>query len=201
MTARRGFTLLELMVSIAVAGIIALLVYGSAQAGFDTRERLAHHRSTTEAELRARTLLADALRHASDEANVGADAFAIEDANDATGRPMDRLTFLSRGITPPLGASALWRVDVGMSAEGLRIDATPLVDGEQVAGQVAPVTALIPSIRALDVQAMSLADYSWVTAWPSTRQLPAAVRIAFHAQDVEIAGAPLVVGVGLERAR
>ena len=201
MTGRRGFTLLELIVSIAVAGIIALLVYGSAQAGFDTRERLAHHRATTEAELRARTLLADALRHASDEANVGADAFAIEDAIDTSGRQIDRLTFLSRGITPPLGASSLWRVVVGVSAEGLRIDAAPLVDGEEIASQSAPVTALIPSIRGLDVHAMSGADQSWVTVWASTRQLPAAVRIAFQGPDVAIVGAPLVVGVGLERTR
>jgi prepilin-type N-terminal cleavage/methylation domain-containing protein len=200
MTGRHGFTLLELIVSIAVAGIIALLVYGSAQAAFDTRERLRHYRATSEAELRARTLLADALRHASDEANVGADAFAIENAIDASGRPIDRLTFLSRGVTPPLGASALWRVDVGISTEGLRIDATPLVDGGDVTSQSAPVTALIPSIRALDVQAMPVGDPSWVAAWPSIRQLPAAVRIALRGPDAEV-GTPLIVGVGLERAR
>src|SRR5262245_42824219 len=120
---RRGFTLLELIVTIAVAGIIALLVYGSAQAGSDTRERLARHRATTEAELRARPLLSDAIRHASEEADPGVEAFVLVDGVTERGVPSDRLVFLSRGITPPLGASPLWRVEVSATADGLRIDA------------------------------------------------------------------------------
>src|SRR5439155_8167949 len=36
-----GFTLLELMIAIALFGVVALLVYGAAQAGLDTEGRLA----------------------------------------------------------------------------------------------------------------------------------------------------------------
>jgi prepilin-type N-terminal cleavage/methylation domain-containing protein len=63
MMRRRGLTLLELMVAITVTGIVALLAYGSAQAGFDTDERLARVGETSEAEAQFRALVSDALRH------------------------------------------------------------------------------------------------------------------------------------------
>ena len=107
---RRAFTLLELIVSISVAGIIALLVYGSASAGLDTRDALDRYRAGAEAEMRARLLLSDALRHATDEVDAGSVAFGLADATDARGLPIDQLTFATRGIAPPLGASARWMV-------------------------------------------------------------------------------------------
>ena len=207
---RCGFTLLELIVTLAVAGIIALLVYGSAQAGFDTRERLDRHRATTEAELRARTLLADALRHASDDGDRGVEAFALIDGVTSRGTPADRLVFLSRGITPPMGASALWRVEVSITSNGLRIDAVRATNeqsGPQLAtlpsaAPAAPtVSTLIPEIRALDVRVMSLADEAWLASWRSSSQTPAAVRMDFFDAQSAPIGAPLIVRVGLEGAR
>jgi hypothetical protein len=81
------------IVSIAVSGIIPLLVYGSASAGFDTRDALARYRSTNESELRLRTILAEALRHASDEADSGVAAFELIDVTDPRRLPLDQLTF------------------------------------------------------------------------------------------------------------
>lgn len=190
---RRAFTLLELIVSIAVGGIIALLAYGSASAGFDTRDVLARYRATSEAALRARSLLADALRHASDEADAGAAAFQLLDASDTRGLPTDQLTFLTRGIAPPLGASALWFVTIAPSARGLLIRATPAFSTGD-----APISAVLDGVRGLDVQVMSLADRSWTTAWPSTNQLPAAVQLTFYDASGAFAGPPLVVRLGLE---
>jgi prepilin-type N-terminal cleavage/methylation domain-containing protein len=212
LTAHRGFTLLELIVTIAVAGVIALLVYGTAQAGFDTRDRLARHPATTEAELRGRALLADAIRHASDEADPGTDAFTLDNAVDGRGLPADQLVFLSRGITPPLGASPLWRVQVAVTAGGLRIDAVRATGDPASGGALltapasteppqAPFTAVLPSIRGFDARAMSLADGVWLESWPSRSQLPAAVRIVFHDAQGTIVGAPLIARVGLEGLR
>lgn len=212
MTPRRGFTLLELVVSIAVAGVIALLVYGSAQAGFDTKERLARHRATTEAELRARTLLADALRHASDEADPGVDAFTLVDATDGRGQSADRLTFLTRGITPPLGASSLWRVDVSMTSRGLLVraaratgdrstDAPTLATRSTNQPISAPIAALVPTIRALDIEVLSVAERTWMSTWATPTQLPAAVRLVFRDDAGQTMGAPLVASIGLEGAR
>ena len=153
MNSRRGFTLLELIVSIAVSGIIALLVYASASAGFDTRDALARHRATNEAELRVRAMLADALRHSSDEADAGVPAFELVDATDPRGLPLDQLTFLTRGVVPPLGGSARWLMTLTPTPRGLLASAAPV----EPAG-AGSVSALLEQIRGLDIQVMSLAD-------------------------------------------
>lgn len=195
---RRGFTLLELVVSIAVTGVIALLVYASAAAGFDTRDALARHRASTESQMRTRALLSDALRHASDEADSGQPAFDLEDAVDQHGLPADALTFLTRGIGAPLGASALWRVSVGATPTGLRLQAWP---ADVDASSPPAIVGTIEAARGLDVDVMSLASPVWLTAWPSAGQLPAAVRLTFYDQTGKPIGAPLVTRVGLEAVR
>ena len=191
---RRGFTLLELMVSLAIAGIIALLVYGSASAGFDTRDALARHSAGAEAELKVRVMLTDALRHASDESNPGSLAFDLVDATDVGGMPSDQLTFLTRGVAPPLGASALWRVTISTSPSGLAFAATP-ADAPSTTAQV---VAVVPQIRGLDVTVMSLTDQTWTNVWPSGGQLPPAVRLTLHDAEGRVVGAPVVVRLGLE---
>ena len=189
-----GFTLLELIVSIAIAGIIALLVYGSASAGFDTRDALARHSAGSEAELKVRAMVTDALRHASDESNPGSLTFELVDATDVRGMPTDRLTFLTRGMVPPLGASSLWRVSISASANGLSFSASP-ADASSGSAQVG---AVVPQIRGLDVSVMSLSDRTWTTVWPSTGQIPGAVRLTFHDAQGHLVGAPVVARLGLE---
>lgn len=194
---RRAFTLLELIVSIAVAGIVALLAYGSASAGFDTRDALARHRATTEAELRSRALLGDALRHASDEGGAtGAlgSTFQLIDAVEPSGLPADRLSFFTRGVVPPLGASGLWSMTVVPTATGVGIVAEP-VDGG------AALHAVFSGARGLNVEVMPIADRNWTTAWPATNQLPAAVRLTFYDSTRATIGAPLVIRLGLEGVR
>jgi prepilin-type N-terminal cleavage/methylation domain-containing protein len=197
MRSRRGFTLLELIVSIAVTGIIALLVYGSAAAGFDTRDALARHRAGAESELRTRALLSDALRHASDEANPGEPAFELVDASSPRGLPADQLTFLTRGIGSPLGASALWRVTVLVTPTGLVLRASPA----DMDSATPALTATIDGVRGLDIDVLTLADRSWTSAWPSSAQLPAAVRITMYDGAGGVLGAPIVARVGLEAVR
>lgn len=196
MRARRGFTLLELIVSIAVSGIIALLVYGSASAGFDTRDALARYRATNEAELRVRAMLADALRHASDEADAGTLAFDLVDATDPRGLPLDQLTFLTRGVLPPLGSSARWSMTLTPTARGLLVRAVPVESSG--AGSI---SAVLDQVRGLDVQVASLADGSWSAAWPSSGQLPAAAQLTFYDVAGAPVGAPMVVRIGLEAVR
>ena len=199
MTNRRAFTLLELIVSIAVGGIIALLVYASASAGIDTRDALDRHRGSSEAELRARIVLADALRHASDEFDTGGSAFELTDATDARGLPTDQLTFLTRGILPPLGASARWAVTLAPTPAGLLIRSAPATNAVGAFAQ--GISGVLGDVRGVNVEVMGMADRSWSTQWPASGQLPAAVRLTFlDARGVEI-GAPLVVRVGLEGVR
>jgi len=203
---RRAFTLLELIVSIAVAGLIALLVYGSASAGFDTRDALARYRNTSESELRARVLVTDALRHASDEAEPGRAAFELIDATDPRGLPTDQLVFLTRGILPPLGGSALWTMALTLSPRGLLVLAAPVSpspatghSGDQPSG--ASITAVLNEIRGVDVQVMSLVDRTWSVSWPSSGQLPAAVQLTFFDAAGAAVGPPVIVRLGLEAVR
>jgi prepilin-type N-terminal cleavage/methylation domain-containing protein len=199
MRSRRAFTLLELIVSIAVAGIIALLVYGSASAGLDTRDALDRYRTGSESEMRSRTLLADALRHATDETD-GGDAFVLVDATDPRGLPEDRLSFVTRGVAAPLGASGRWNVSLEPTAAGLLIRAVPLGDtGVEMSG--AAMTAVLPDVRRLDVQVSSLADPSWSQTWTSSTQLPYAARIGMFDTNGAPVGVPLVVRIGLEVVR
>ena len=200
MKSRRAFTLLELIVSIVVAGLIALLVYGSASAGFDTRDALARYRTTSESELTARVMITDALRHASDEADKGAAAFDLVDATDARGMPTDQLSFLTRGILPPLGASGVWTMTLAPSARGLLVRATPTLSPGQRQG-TGSITALLGPIRGLDVRVMSLIDRAWSASWPSNGQLPAAVELTFYDAAGAPVGAPVVVRLGLEAVR
>lgn len=196
---RRGFTLLELIVSIAVAGVIALLVYGSASAGLDTRDALERYRAGNEAEMQARLLLADALRHATDEVDDGT-AFQLVDATDAQGMPADRLTFSTRGIVPPLGSSARWIVTISPGPAGLLIRAEPAAAGSGSASHPA-VRAVLAEIRGVDVTVASLSDPSWGSVWPRSAQLPSAVRITLLDRAGAQAGAALITRVGLEALR
>ena len=197
---RRAFTLLELIVSIAVAGVVALLVYGSASAGFDTRDALDRYRAGTEAEMRARLLISDALRHASDEVDAGSVAFELIDATDTRGLPADQVTFITRGVAPPLGASARWTVTLAPTPAGVLLRAAPIADAAS-ATQSAAMSSVLTAIRGVDIEVASLGVQAWSRSWPSTNQLPGAVRVTLFDSAGAPVGAPIVARIGLEAVR
>jgi hypothetical protein len=65
----------------------------------------------------------------------------------------------------------------------------------------APLHAVFPGARGLDVEVMPIADRDWTTSWPATNQLPAAVRLTFYDSTRATIGSPLVIRVGLEGVR
>jgi prepilin-type N-terminal cleavage/methylation domain-containing protein len=197
---RRAFTLLELIVSIAVAGVIALLVYGSANAGLDTRDALDRYRTGPEAEMRARLLLLDALRHASDEVDGGHVAFDLVDATDAQGLRADQLTFITRGVLPPLGASPRWTVTLAPTPAGLLLRAAPIADDGHASESVV-LSTVLPAIRGVGIDVASAAAPTWSASWASSGQLPSAVRITLLDSAGARVGAPIVARIGLEAVR
>lgn len=186
---RRGFTLLELLVALALAGVVALLVYGAAQAAFDAEARLARERRALQAERAMRTLLEDALRNARSAPRPGDPAFILETGTSARGGPEDRLTFVTRGGFPPLTADADWRVTVEATPAGLAVSAVPL-------GVRAPprIAGLVAGVTGLEVRVQAAGGGAWTGAWPTLAALPRAVRLTFWA-DTARAGLPLVVAL------
>lgn len=197
MTRRAGFTLLELMVALVVTGVVALLAYGTASAGFDTNERLERYRTAVESRLIVRQLLSDALRHLPEGGGAAMNdvLLTIEDATSAEGLPVDVLHFLSRGITSPLGASATWSVTLGPSLEGVRLVAVPLG-----ATQAAPIDAVLRDVSGLSVRVLARTDdASWSERWDVLGRVPAAVAIEWLSESGQPVAPMLVVHAALER--
>lgn len=183
---RRGFTLIELMVSIVLTGLVAMLAYGSVQAGLDSSARIETYRRTSESEALTRSLIADALRHVSD-APSGA-SFEIQ----RTVESGDILRFVSRGVSGPLGAGAVWRVEIGPSANGLQFNAVPLE------GNLNSISGSVASIRSISVRVLRAPDDNeWQDHWESTRQFPAAIEISFVDSHGASSGLPLMVATAL----
>src|SRR2546421_13059387 len=126
MITRRGFTLLEILIAISVAGIVALLVYGTVAAGHDVEARLRERRRALQTAQAFRSVVQDALRNARPSRQFGDTAFWIDAQRDSRGRPMDRLSFVAAGRVPPLTADADWQVTIEPHPHGIAITATPV---------------------------------------------------------------------------
>ncbi len=188
MIKRRGFSLIEIMVALARAGAVALIAYGTLRAAFDSDARLSSYRANSESLALMRGVVRDALRHTVEESSSGHPAFRIEhgSAGDDSG---DAIQFLSRGVSPPLGAKGLWSLTLTTSEHGLRIDATPMDDS-----LATPFTATTPGIvrlRASVIRDASQRD--WAAEWDSPDRRPYAVRLDFIGHDGAALGSPLVV--------
>jgi prepilin-type N-terminal cleavage/methylation domain-containing protein len=196
MRARRAFTLIEIMVALVVTGLVVSLAYAAAQSGFDTEGRLTRARDGAESEAVARTLIADALRHALPGLRGGSPVFAISDVRDAKGNVSEGLRFLTRGLVPPLGTSAPWEMTLSPGPEGLAIRARPLEEA-----RTSGISALLPNVKRIDVRVRSRDQRTgWLAAWTDMDVSPTAVSIAFLDSAGRPVGPPLIVRIGMEAA-
>lgn len=185
---RHGFTLLEVMVALVVTGLVVSMAWAAAQAGLDTEGHLARVRDHEERELVARTMLAGAFRHAVPGTIGGAPVFVLRDG------PSDELTFQTRGVTEPLGASGRWEVTL------LAMDAGLLVAGRPMEGDGAAFSVTLPRARAVNVHVRGRdARDGWLESWPAPDRSPAAVRVQFLDDGGRAVGAPLLARVGREQ--
>lgn len=192
---REGFTLIELMVAIVLTGMVALLTYASASAGFSTSDRLGRYHTAIESQAIVRSLLLDALRHpvGGGGAAMNEVLFTIADATDSDGLPVDGLRFISRGVLPPLGTSEGWDVALTPSAGGVRLVARS-IDAEE-----AGVEILLPDVRGLDVRVLDRSsDSTWLDRWEVLGRAPAAVSLAFLDRRGSPTGPRIVVHSALE---
>jgi prepilin-type N-terminal cleavage/methylation domain-containing protein len=172
---RGGFTLVELVVALVLAGVVALLVYGVAAAGADTQQRLRQRGLAVQQARAFRATLADALRNARPTLIRGDTAFNLEVRRDGAGRPRDRIAFVTAGAFPPLTADADWAVTVEPSPQGVLLEAVPL----GVAAP-APVLLRLPGVTGLDVRVLGASrPREWTKRWAFPSLVPPGVELTF----------------------
>ena len=184
--ARRAFTLLEVIIALAVTALVATLAASALHAGLDVRERVYAHRVTTEAEARATSWIATMLRHAPLANAVDEPLLRITQValRDASGQSADELTFLSQGVEAPLGTGEIWRVTLTTRNDGLHVRATPV----NVASNRIPLETVLPHVsvfvaEALDAHGGPANSAMWRRDWPVLRAMPTAVRLTFGVRD------------------
>lgn len=178
MTARRGFTLIELMVAVTLTAVVGLLVYGAASAGLNTERRVRERDVEGRAERAWRTVVEDALRNLRSADDYGEGTLTLEQGTDVRGRPADRLRFVTAGGTPPLTPDADWEVTIEATAGGPVLTAVPL-------GVNAPPRRLPapPGITGMDVRAFVAGAQGWREDWPTYPFLPRAIALTWWRGD------------------
>lgn len=196
MSGRRGaFTLLELVVALAIAALVATLAYAALRAGTDAGVRLGSFQRTTARQALLRALVSDALRHLADAGSAAESAFVIDRSVGVDGTPIAGVRFLSRGIATPMGAGEVWRVALTPTAAGLRFRAEP-----RDHPNAGTLVALLPDVRGMEIRALRLADSAWVDDWHSPTALPIAVALRFSGATGAKLGSVLVVATTADAA-
>ena len=188
MSVRRGFTLLELLVAIVVTGVVALLVYGAVGAAAEVRTRVAAERDSLQSARAMRAAIEDALRNARSAFAYGDTVFVLDDRSDASGRPADRLSFVSAGALAPLTPDADWAVTIEPTPDGLVLTGAPI-------GFAAParVVARLAGVTGLEVRALpTRGGAPWTDRWTDGTTLPQAVELTYWS-DTGAVGLPIRV--------
>jgi prepilin-type N-terminal cleavage/methylation domain-containing protein len=165
--ARRGFTLVEVMIALVITGLVTGIGYATLTSGFDVQRRTADVRDQVTQQRAAREFLQDALRHSVDAAARGA---GWQLATDSTGRTT-RFAFLTRGIGARRGASGLWQVEISARDRTLWLVATSLE------APLPPLAFPLPDAAALRVTAMGVSERRWQPGWSDATRLPTAVAV------------------------
>lgn len=179
---RSGFTLIELMLALVLTAVVALLVYGTVQAGIDTRLRLESTLRERQTARAVRAILEDALRNIREPSSSVDSVFLLFQSDGSGGRPADRLHFLSGGGLPPLSTEADWVVMLEPTPNGLRLSAAAI--GVQSSPRL---LALLPGVVGVEVRVKVLNAPEWSRGWANPALLPRGVSITFWADSGAVA--------------
>ncbi|MEO6055409.1 MAG: type II secretion system protein [Gemmatimonadales bacterium] len=195
MSRRSGFTLIEVVVSIVLTAVVALLVYGTVQAARDTQARLGDERRSLQSALAMRLVLENALANAQTAFLAADTMFVLDSRRDARGIPRDRLTFVAAGGLPPLSPGADWVVTLAPSSKGLSLVGGPI-------GVRTPhrLLATLPGVTGLAIRVRGRGGPSgWSPRWEFQGMLPSAVEVTYWS-DAGPIGLPLTVSLALGRS-
>jgi prepilin-type N-terminal cleavage/methylation domain-containing protein len=191
---RRGFTLVEVMVAMAVTGTVLAVGYTALTGTVDTRDRLQAHRADTERVVRTESLLRDALRHVVPSEQVDEAPVRLV-RGDRDGRAADSLIVLTRGVDPLLGAGRMWRVVLTADARGGVFTAIPLLRADEAPSmQPPPLMARLDRVDGVRIEALDReGGAAWRSDWPDAMNAPAAISVQFSSRDRDRPMTPIVV--------
>jgi prepilin-type N-terminal cleavage/methylation domain-containing protein len=169
-TARKGFTLIEVTIALVIGAVVVLLAYSTLHAGMDVEDRVSAARDADESTTAMRALLTDAVRHA--VTGDARDMRGMHMETDAHGQPA-RLEFMSRGVDAPLGGTAAWQIVLSSDTAGVTLNATPL-DSSRT-----PLRLSARGARAFAVRFLPIDDDAWRTQWDDPARLPFALEVRF----------------------
>jgi general secretion pathway protein J len=184
--ARRGFTLLEVVLALTLTAIAAGIASSSLTAARRTSEVIGEHQAHAEADTRVRALLADMLRHAPDASSVEAPLLSLARDGDH-----EVLTFLSTGVDMPFGTGPVWTVTVRMDGDSLVLEATR-PDASMRRVRIGDVSRF--EVRVLNA-ATALEPAQWRADWPLAQARPAAIALSWAHSGGGAPLAPLVVSL------
>ena len=179
---RSGFTLIELMLALVLTAVVALLVYGTVQAGIDTRLRLESTLRERQTARAVRAILEDALRNIREPSSSVDSVFLLFQSDGSGGRPADRLHFLSGGGLPPLSTEADWVVMLEPTPNGLRLSAAAI--GVRSSPRL---LALLPGVVGVEVRVKAPNAPEWSRGWANPALLPRGVSITFWSDSGAVA--------------
>ena len=158
------------MIALVVGSVVVVLAYATLNAGVDVQDRVAAAREQNETATALRAMLTDGLRHAVTSNPAGAQG--LHSTGDAVG-VTSRLTFVTRGVTPPLGGTAPWRMELSADAAGVHLAAVVLDSSR------APLLLSVRGSNTLAVRFLPLDDSQWRTEWQDSTRLPIAIEVRF----------------------
>lgn len=177
-----GFTLIELLLALVLTSVVALLVYGTVQAGIDTRLRLESTLRERQTARAVRAILEDALRNIREPSSSVDSVFLLFQSDGPGGRPADRLHFLSGGGLPPLSTEADWVVMLEPTPNGLRLSAAAI--GVESSPRL---LALLPGVIGVEVRVKAANALEWSRGWANPALLPRGVSITLWADSGAVA--------------
>lgn len=170
-----GFTLLELVIALAIAGLVVGAVYAAVDTATSAHDRNLAQQAEARRERNVRAIVSALLRSARLDPAAPGTAFVGSEGEASGG---DQLGF-STVIGIPLGGwEAGERVRARLSAgrEGLQLEIVP----EDGAGR--PDTLdLLPRVTAIEARYREPGSGEWLYAWDRSDALPDAVALAFEA--------------------
>jgi prepilin-type N-terminal cleavage/methylation domain-containing protein len=177
---RRGFTLLELTVGLAVGGIAITAGYATLTTLVDRRGRVEEVTRETSRAFAVRSSLTDWLAGAKLETRGSSASFrGVHGAHGDL--PDDELTFLTSSRTPLGDGATIVRLYVARTAAGSHAGlSAEFIEWQGTRRQ----TVLLDSaVAGLGIRYASgvFASQGWVATWSSTTVLPGGVQVTLHA--------------------